>query len=130
MTVTLNRAQSGYAAGTTRQFRTSTERALIGAGLATDGGTITTGAITTNETQGRVSVAIGQSSIVVTHPDITAESKVWAVVAQVAADATLLRVERVVCAAGSFTIYGTANATAATLIDWAIFGNMGAVPTN
>ena len=42
------------------------------------------------------------------------------VVAQAAADGTLLRVERVVCAAGLFTIFGTANATATTFIDWAI----------
>ena len=130
MTVTLQKAYSGYAAATVRQFRTSTEDALIAAGFATDGGTITTGAVTTTEMQGRVSIAAGSSSVVVTNSNITAESKVWAVVAQATADGTLLRVERIVCADGSFTIYGTANATAATLIDWCVLNPLGTTPTN
>jgi len=130
MTVTLLRPYGGYAAGTIRQFRTSTETALIDSGFATDGGTITTGAVTTTEMEGRVSVAIGASSLVVTNPNVTAESKVWACVAQAAADGTLLRVERIVCADGSFTIYGTANATAATLIDWCILNPLGMTPKN
>lgn len=132
MAVTLNAAYSGYAAGTNRQFRTSTEASLISQGLATTVAdtSITTGAVTTSEVQGRVAVPIGSSSVVVTNATITPQSKVWACVAQAAADATLLRVERVVCAAGSFTIYGTANATAATLIDWAILLPSGATQTN
>ncbi len=130
MTVTLNRAYNGYVAGSTVQLRTSTETALIAQGLATSGGTITTGAVTTTEKQGRVSFAIGAASLVVTNPAVTAESKVWAVVAQAAADGTLLRIERIVCANGSFTLYGTAAATAATLVDWAIIDQLGDVPTN
>lgn len=130
MTVTLNRSYAGYVTGTVRQLRTSTEDALVAGGFATDGGTITTGAVTTTETQGRVSVAAGASSLVVTNANVTAESKVFAVVAQAAADGTLLRVERIVCADGSFTIYGTANATAATLIDWCILNPLGLNPTN
>jgi hypothetical protein len=58
--------------------------------------------------------------VVITHPAVTASSVVVAVVAQAAADGTLLRVERVNPAAGSFTIFGTANATAATTVAWAI----------
>lgn len=130
MTVTLTRAYGGYPAGQVTQLRASTEDALIAAGLATNGGTITTGAVTTTEMQGRVSIAAGASSLVVTNANITAESKVWAVVAQAAADGTLLRVERILCADGSFTIYGTANATAATLIDWCILNPLGDTPTN
>jgi hypothetical protein len=51
-----------------------------------------------------------------------------AVVAQTTADTTLLRVERVVPAAGSFTIYGTANATATTRIDWCVINNSPTTP--
>lgn len=132
MAVTLNVPYAGYAAGTTRQLRTSIETNLIAQGLgATAADTaITTGAVTTTEPQGRVAIAAGASSVVVTNANITAQSKVWAVVAQAAADGTLLRVERVVCAAGSFTIYGTANATATTLIDWCILNPLGETPTN
>ena len=131
MTVLLNQGYAGYAAGTVRQLRTSTEASLVAAGLAsTSAAAITTGAVTTTETQGRVSIAIGASSLVVTNPNVTAESKIWAVVAQAAADGTLLRVERIVPANGSFTIYGTANATAATLVDWAILNPLGMTPTN
>lgn len=131
MTVSLNAGYAGYLAGTVRQLRTSTEAALIAQGLASaSSAAITTGAVTTTEKEGRVSIAAGASSLVVTNPGITAESKVWACVAQAAADGTLLRVERVLCAAGSFTIYGTANATAATIIDWAIINPLGVTPGN
>lgn len=131
MAVLLNKDYAGYAAGTVRQLRTSTETALIAQGLAaSSSAAITTGAVTTTEMQGRVSIAAGASSLVVTNPNITTESKVFAVVAQAAADGTLLRVERIVCAAGSFTIYGTANATAATLIDWMVLNPLGVTPTN
>jgi len=65
---------------------------------------------------------------VITNDIVKANSKVWAVVGQAAADGTLLRVERVVPADGSFTIYGTANATATTIIDWAIIPAIGFTP--
>jgi len=122
MTVLLNRGYNGLPAGNIEMLTpTALETALVAQGAAaTSSGAITTGAKTYNGTQGRVSIAAGASSVVVTNALVDANTKVWAVVAQAAADGTLLRVERVVCAAGSFTIYGTANATAATLIDWAI----------
>ncbi|UOF78589.1 hypothetical protein [Bacteriophage sp.] len=129
--VLLGRSYAGYAAGTIVQLPTNVEAALIAQGLATtSAGPVTPGAVSTTASQGRVGIAAGQSSVVVTNPSITAESKVFAVVAQAAADATLLRVERVLCAAGSFTIYGTANATAAVAIDWAILGPQGGLTTN
>jgi hypothetical protein len=129
--VLLGRSYAGYAAGTIVQLPTNVEAALIAQGLATtSAGPVTPGAVTTSASQGRVGIAAGQSSVVVTNPSITAESKVFAVVAQAAADGTLLRVERVLCAAGSFTIYGTANATAAVAIDWAILGPQGGLTTN
>lgn len=124
--ILLSRAYNGYAAGTIVQLPTNTEAALIAQGLAvTSAGPVSTGAVTTSQTSGRVAVAIGASSVVVTHPMVDAQSKIFAVVAQAAADGTLLRVERILPAAGSFTIYGTANATAATTIDWILFQQSG-----
>lgn len=129
--VLLGRSYAGYAAGTIVQLPTNVEAALIAQGLATtSAGPVTPGAVTTTANQGRVGIAAGSSSVVVTNPNITAESKIFAVVAQAAADGTLLRVERVLCAAGSFTIYGTANATAAVTIDWALLGPQGGLTTN
>lgn len=129
--ILLGRSYAGYAAGTIVQLPTNVETALIAQGLATtSAGPVTPGAVTTTAAQGRVGIAAGQSSVVVTNPNITAESKVFAVVAQAAADGTLLRVERVLCAAGSFTIYGTANATAAVVIDWALLGPQGGLTNN
>ena len=129
--ILLGRSYAGHAAGTIVQLPTNVETALIAQGLATtSAGPVTPGAVTTTASQGRVGIAAGQSSVVVTNPNITAESKVFAVVAQAAADGTLLRVERVLCAAGSFTIYGTANATAAVAIDWAILGPQGGLTNN
>jgi hypothetical protein len=131
--ILLNRPYQGYAAGSIIQLQTSTEAALIAQGFAvTSAGPVTTGAVTvsSNIQQGRVAIAAGASSVVVTHPSVTTESKVFAVVAQAAADGTLLRVERILCAAGSFTIYGTANATATTVIDWALMLPSGLTTTN
>jgi len=131
MTVLLNQPYAGYLAGTVRELRTSTEAALVAQGLASvSAAAVTTGPVTTTEQQGTVNFAIGAASLVVTNPSITAESKVWACVAQAAADGTLLRVERIVCANGSFTIYGTAAATAATLVDWCVLNPLGMTPTN
>lgn len=121
MAVSLVRPYGGIAAGTITAFPASTEAAMIAQGLATNSAaTPTTGAYTTSEFAGRGAIAAGASSLVVTHPTVNAQSKIYAVVAQAAADGTLLRVERVVPAAGSFTIFGTANATATTVIDWTI----------
>ena len=131
--ILLNRAYQGYLAGTIVQLPTSEEAALIAQGLAsTSAGPVTTGAVTvaTNIQQGRVAAAAGAASVTVTHAAVTAESKVFAVVAQAAADGTLLRVERVLCSAGSFTIYGTAAATATTTIDWVLFAPSGLSTTN
>lgn len=120
MTVTLTQPYGSLASGTITTLPASTETALIAQGRATTGGTLTTGAYTTTEMSGRASIAAGASSVVITHAAVTASSVVFAVVAQAAADGTLLRVERVNPAAGSFTIFGTANATAATTVAWSI----------
>lgn len=122
MTVLLNKGYAGYLQGTTVKLTTNIEASLIAQGLASSALTanITPGNVTANIVQGTAAIAIGASSVTITNDKVDANSKVFAVVAQAAADATLLRVERIVCAAGAFTIYGTANATAVTLVDWAI----------
>lgn len=121
MTVQLNKAYAGRDSGAIVLLPSNVETALIAQGLAaTSASALTTGAYTQNTTSGRASIAAGASSVVITNALVDASTKVSAVVAQAAADGTLLRVERILCAAGSFTIYGTANATAATTIDWVI----------
>lgn len=129
MTVLLNRAYGASPAGAIITLPASTEAALIAQGIAQASAAVpTTGAQSSNEFAGRGAVAIGANTLVVTCPWITASSKVWAVVAQAAADATALRVERIVPALGSVTIYLTANATAATVVDWALI-SQGDAPT-
>ena len=126
MTVLLSAPYGNFASGSIVEFPASTETALIAQGLATTSASNpTSGAYTTNQSQGTATIAIGASSVVITCSLVTASSKISAYVAQTAADGTLLRVERVVAAAGSFTIFGTANATAATVIDWAIIPAFG-----
>jgi hypothetical protein len=131
MTVLLSsqRGYAGYAAGTIAAFHPTTESALIAQGLATNSAAVpTTGAVTTSEFSGRCAIAAGSSSVVITNPNVAATMKVAAVINQAVADTTLLRVERVVPAAGSFTIFGTANATATTVIDWWIVLDSGETP--
>ena len=129
MTVLLNRPYAGYAAGAVVELEASTEAALIAQGLAASSAAVpTTGAATANVNSGTAAIGIGASSVVITNALVNASTKVWACVAQAAADATLLRVERVVAAAGSFTIYGTANATAVTVVDWCILNPSGLTP--
>lgn len=127
MTVTLNRSYAGYPAGSVVELTTEVEAALIAQGLAATAlaTAITTGAATANAYEGTVGIAAASASVVVTNSNVDANSKIWACVSQAAADGTLLRVERIVPAAGSFTIYGTAAATATTFIDWAIINPHG-----
>jgi hypothetical protein len=120
--ILLSKSYAGYAAGSIISLSTNAEAALIAQGWATtSAGPVTTGAVTTSLSAGRVAIAASSSSVVVTNPLVDANSKIFAVVNQAAADGTLLRVDRIVPAAGSFTIYGTANATATTSIDWILF---------
>lgn len=122
MSVLLNRACSGRVAGAVVSFGKSAEDALIanGGATASTDASLTTGAYTQNTPQGKAAIAAGASSVVITNSMVDIGTKVWACVDQATADGTLLRVERVVCAAGSFTIYGTAAATATTVISWSI----------
>lgn len=128
--VLLSRPYAGYASGTVVELSSQLEAALIASGGATDSaGPPTTGNVSTTELAGCAAIAAGSSSVTITNPAIKKQTKVWAAVAQAVADGTLLRVERVVCADGSVTIYGTANATATTLIDWAVI-QVGGVLSN
>lgn len=126
--VTLNKSYGGYPSGATVELPKSTEDTLIAnGGAVASTGPATSGAFGTFQPAGSATIPVGASSVVITNPLIFKQSLVWAVVAQAAADGTLLRVERILCDDGSVTIYGTANATAATRIDWAIlnpYGNL------
>ena len=129
--VLLSRSYAGYAAGSIVQLSTNEEAALIAQGLAsTSAGPCTSGAVTTTKTAGRVTFAIAAASLVVTNPNVDVNSKIFAVVNQAAADTTAARVERIVPAAGSFTIHVTAAATAATVVDWILLDVSGDFPPN
>lgn len=132
MTVLLNRAYQGYLAGTTVELTFEAEAALVAQGLASTAviANVTTGAVTTSAYSGTVAFAAGAASLVITNEKIVANTKVHAVVAQATADGTLLRIERIVCAAGSVTLFGTAAATATTLVDWAIVNPVGMTIAN
>ncbi len=82
----------------------------------------TPGAATQQGTQGRCAIAIGASSVTITNRNINAQSTVIAVFSGAAADATLTQILRVTPANGSVTITGNANATAATQVDYLVFG--------
>lgn len=119
MTVSLTVAYAGYPSGTVAVLPKETEDALIAQGLAVSSAAApTTGAQTVNILRGRAAIAAGASSVVITCPQCTASSIVFATVAQTTADGTLTSVLRVTPAAGSFTINGNANATATTVINW------------
>lgn len=118
--VTLLRAYGGYSQGQTVGFNASTEAALIASGQATNGTTVTPGNLTTNQQNGVAAIPAGQISVTITNPLITLQSRVWACVSQAAADATLLRIDRVVTVNGAVTFYGNANATAQVQVDWGI----------
>ena len=83
MTVLLNRPYGAFASGAIVELPASTEAALIAQGIATTSASApTVGAYSSNEYQGTAAIAAGSSSVVVTNPNVTANSKVWAVIAQ------------------------------------------------
>ena len=131
--ILLSRNYLGYVSGSVVQFATSTETSLVAQGYGTI--TATTPApgavtVTANAAQGRAVVAAAAISVVVTHPGVTAESKINAYIAQATADTTAAAVVRVVPAVGSFTIFVTAAATAAVQVDWSIATPVGLTATN
>lgn len=78
----------------------------------------TPGAATISTPSGRCSIAAAAASVVITSTICTATSKVFATINQAAADATALQIVRVSTAAGSFTIFANAAATATTVVDF------------
>lgn len=78
----------------------------------------TPGAATINKPMGKVAIAAGAASVVVTNSLVTADSHVEAVLQF--GDATLTQILRVVPGAGSFTVTGNANATAATKVSFKV----------
>ena len=130
--ILLSRAYDGYIAGTIVQLQTNIEAALVAQGLATVSvGPVTPGAVNIGgQNIGRVGIAAAGVSVVITSAAITTETKINAVIAQAAADGTALYVARVLCAAGSATIYLNAAATAAVAVDWYIVNPSGLTPKN
>lgn len=130
--ILLSRAYDGYVAGTIVQLPTSIEAALVAQGLASvSAGPVTAGNVNVgSQGIGRVGIAAAGISVVITSPNITTETKVNAVIAQAAADGTALYVARVLCAAGSATIYLNAAATAAVAVDWYIVNPSGMFAKN
>jgi hypothetical protein len=124
--VLLSRPYGGYAAGTIVELPKSTEDTLIAAGQAvTSSGPPTPGAVTTTLSGGACAVAAAASSVVITNPLVTAQTLIYAAIAQAVADTTAFNVTRVVAANGSFTIFLNAATTAAVTVDWAILAPFG-----
>lgn len=129
MTVTLNRAYGGFAAGAVATFPAELEASLIAQKLAINGGTPTTGNQVTTQAQnqslpvstGFVYVAAAASTATITNPNITAQSKVLAVIQQASADSTFTSILRTNAAAGVATITGNAAATATVQVAYFIF---------
>lgn len=116
-----NRGYGGYLPATIAQFQTATEAVLVSQGIATtSAGPVTPGAVTTSMTSGRVGIAAAGTSVVVTNPAFTTESKFIAFLSNAAADTTSTSVTRITPANGSVTFTVNAAATAAIAIDWAL----------
>lgn len=132
MAVLLNRNYMGLVAGTVTATATSVESGLIAQGLASAStkASVTPGNVTANMMTGTVAIAAGSNSVTITSQYIDANTKVFATIAQAAADGTLTSLPRIVPAAGSVTIYGNANATATVLVDWVILATPGLTVAN
>lgn len=129
--ILLGRPYGGYNAGTIVQLSTAIEAALISQGFATtSAGPVTPGAVSATQPMGRVGIAAAGTSVVVTNPAFTAESKFAAYLSNAAADGTALYITRITPAAGSVTFTLNAAATAAVAIDWAQLGPYGGLTTN
>lgn len=129
MTVLLNRAYGGLAAGAVVTLSAELEAALVGQGFASTSAAALTAGAAGNQltsdfpiqgTAGVAAIAAGAASVVISNPRFTANHKGFAVVAQAAADATLTSILRVSMGAGTLTITGNANATAITAVSFLV----------
>lgn len=128
--VLLLRSYAGYAAATIVQFSTVLEASLVAAGIAAvSAGPVTPGAVSTTALFGRVGIAAAGTSVVITNPQFTTETKFGVALANAAADATALYVTRVTPANGTVTFTLNAAATAAVAIDWAVLSPGGGLVT-
>jgi hypothetical protein len=127
MTVKLLRAYQGHLAGAIVSLPAQLETALIAQQIAQADSVanVAAGNMSSNALAGTAAIAAGANNVVITNSQITPASKVVAYVNQAAADGTLLRIDRVVPGNGQVTLYGNANATAKTLVDWAIIAQPG-----
>jgi hypothetical protein len=129
--ILLTRSYGGYATGTIVQFQTAVEKSLVAQGFGTSStGPVTPGAVTTSQVAGRVGIAAGANSVVVTNASLTTESKFVAYLSNAAADATATAVALITPGAGSVTFTTNANATAAVSIDWCQVEQSGLVQTS
>lgn len=129
--ILLNRPYAGYLAGSVVQLSSQEEAALIAQGLAfTSAGPVTAGAYSTTKTTGRAGVAAAGSSVVVSNPTFTPESRFTAYLSNAAADGTALYVSRIIPANGSVTFVLNAAATGVVAIDWALTSVSGMLPPN
>ena len=129
--ILLSKAYRGYASGTIVQLQTSMEAAAIAQGYAaSSAGPVTAGAVSTDLSQGRLGIAAAGSSVVLTNPNITTETKFVAYLSNAAADATATSITRIIPAAGSVTFTLNAASTGIVAIDWAIVMFSGELPTN
>ena len=124
--ILLSKSVMGYASGSIVQMTTNQEAALIAQGVATaSAGPVTPGAVTTSAIQGRVGIAAAGTSVVISNPSFTTESKVFAMLSNAAADGTAFGIARITPAAGTVTITLLAAATAAVSIDWSLLIQQG-----
>lgn len=120
-TVTINPAANGTMDNVIIGNTGRRTAAFSGLALTSGDSSGTPGNVTNNNPKGRVAIAAGANSVTVTtNLGITAAGTVFAIINQATADATLTQIVRVVPAAGSFTIYGNANATANTVVDFVV----------
>lgn len=124
--ILLSRSYGGYVAGAIVQLTTSIEAALVAQGLASvSAGPVTPGNVSTTMPSGRVGIAAAGTSVVISNPSFTTESKFQATLSNAAADGTALYVSRITPAAGSVTLTLNAAAIAAVAVDWALLGPFG-----
>lgn len=130
--VLLGRSYKGYLAGAIVQLSSSEEAALIAQGLASNSnGPVTSGIVSTSATSGRVSIGSGGATQIVNNPLFDVNSKFAAYVTNGTADATGLRVERIVPGAGTVTFALNAAATGTVTIDWLLLpSQQGLLPPN
>jgi hypothetical protein len=124
--ILLSKSYLGYTPGSIVQLTTNQEAAMIAQGVATaSAGPVTAGPVTITAIQGRLGIAAAGTSVVVTNPSFTTESKFTAYLSNAAADATALYITRITPANGSVTFTLNAAATAAVSIDWQLLIQQG-----